>query len=431
MNRTTDVIVIGSGLSGLMAAYAAAKQNKHVKVISEGMGALAISSGCIDVLGYDGKGNKLATPYAGFAQLAPDHPYALLGQANVEEALDELVRALSARGLELHIGKQDGKEANTPMPTIMGTLKPSWLVPKEVEADALAKAQKILIVSVKGFRDCRPALIASQLSRYPELADKDFATIVLPSPFAEHGRSLNALDLAHMADRPKGRDWLVDQIKGIGKKHDLALLPPILGARAHSGIRKLAVESIGCPIIELLSVPPGVAGLRMRDALVNTLVELGVEFYENAQITSAEVQDGICKSVTVTATNRQTTQAAGAYVIATGGIISGGVILEQGKAHEAIFGIDLPVPADVDEWSEPEVFGRHLVSRLGVQVDASLNLADGSLKNVFFAGRTIGGYDQAAEKSGHGVAVATGWHAGKKAAAHVADSAQKAAGGNI
>ena len=34
------------------------------------------------------------------------------------------------------------------------------------------------------------------------------------------------------------------------------------------------------------------------------------------------------------------------------------------------------------------------------------------LSNVRFAGRILGGYDFAAEKSGHGVALATGWHAG-------------------
>jgi len=37
--------------------------------------------------------------------------------------------------------------------------------------------------------------------------------------------------------------------------------------------------------------------------------------------------------------------------------------------------------------------------------------------NVFFAGRSLGGYDYATEKSGHGVAVATGWQAGRMAAA--------------
>ena len=41
-------------------------------------------------------------------------------------------------------------------------------------------------------------------------------------------------------------------------------------------------------------------------------------------------------------------------------------------------------------------------------------------QNVFFAGRSLGGYDYATEKSGHGVAIATGWQAGLMAAAAAA-----------
>ncbi len=205
-------------------------------------------------------------------------------------------------------------------------------------------------------------------------------------------------------------------MKGKGRKYDLALIPPMLGVRSNSGIRKIAAETLGCPYIELLSVPPGVAGMRIRDAFVKTLVKMNVEFYENAKIISADVKDGKCASVTLSSTGRETVQTAKAYVIATGGILSGGVLLDQGKAREAIFGLDIPVPANVDEWSEPEVFGKHLISSLGVPVDANLRVRDGSLANVFFAGRELGGYDQSAEKSGHGVAVATGRQAGKLAA---------------
>lgn len=415
MNRTTDVIVVGSGLAGLMAAWAAAKNGCSVAVISEGMGCLAISPDCIDLLGYDNLGQRLDNPWDGMINLNPDHPYTILGRENIEQALADFVETLADKGVKYHTGKVDGKEVNTLLPTIMGTVKPSWLVPDEIAPDILAKAEKILVVSVKGFRDCRPALVASQLVRYPAYASKDIATLVLPAPFDEHGRSLNALDLAHFVERREGRDWLVQQLKGKGKEFDLVLLPPMLGLRKRPSILSAVVDSLGCPALEMLSVPPGVGGLRLRRALVDKLVEKGVEFYENAQITGAVTKDGKCVSLELTSTGRQTSQYAKAFVIATGGILSGGIILGQGKAKEAIFGLDIPVPENVDEWSEPEVFGKHLVSRLGVKVDNDLRAVDSGLSNVFFAGRTIGGYDQAAEKSGHGVAISTGWYAGRQA----------------
>ena len=50
--RNSDVLVIGAGMSGLVAALAAARRGRKVTVLSRGVGALAIGSGCVDVLGY-------------------------------------------------------------------------------------------------------------------------------------------------------------------------------------------------------------------------------------------------------------------------------------------------------------------------------------------------------------------------------------------
>lgn len=416
MSKTTDVIVAGAGLAGLMAAYAAASKGARVKIITEGMGNLSISPGCIDVLGYDNLGQRLTSPWDGFANLAPEHPYSLLGQQKVQEALAALTECLNKKGCPLAPCKEaDGKETNTLLPTIMGTFKPTWLVPKDSGANLLQTAKDILIISVHGFRDGKPALIANQLARYPGWENKKYQTLVLPAPFTDNGRSINALDLAHYLDRREGEEWLRKHAGGKVKGHDLTLMPPMLGIRPNSPIRGKIADIIGSPVVEMLTVPPGVAGLRIRKALIDTLVNMGVEIYENAQIIEAETENGICKSMTLSSTGRTTKQSAKTYVMATGGIIGGGILLDQGKAREAVFGINIPMPENVDEWSEPEIFGSHLLSRTGIKTDGNLQHSD--LKNVYFAGKTLGGYDWAAEKSGHGVACATGWHAGSLAAA--------------
>ncbi|MBD5641999.1 MAG: anaerobic glycerol-3-phosphate dehydrogenase subunit B [Desulfovibrio sp.] len=417
MSNSTDVIVIGSGLAGLMAAYAAAKNGAAVKVMSEGVGNLAISPGCIDLLGYDREGRRIDDPWAEIPNLPQEHPYSLIGEAAIRESLEELQAALEGQGLKLAPFRDSaGAAKNSLVPTIMGTFKPSWLVPAEMDNDQIQNAGKILILSIKGFRDCRPQMIRGQLLRYPGWANRDIATLVLPAPFDEHGRALNALDLAHFLDLPRGRDWLMNRIKGLGKKYDLVLMPPMLGARANSRIRSVVREELGCPYVEMLSVPPGVAGLRIRDALADMLVNMNVEFYENAKVIRSTLAGGKCGSITVHASGREFEQTAKTFVAATGGVIGGGVLLGQGTATEAVFGLEIPVPANVDEWSVPELFGNHLVSRLGVETDKSLRHKD--LENVFFAGRTLGGYDYAAEKSGHGVACSTGWLAGKLAAGY-------------
>lgn len=421
MNKITDVLVVGSGLAGLAAALAAASQGKKVRVISEGMGCLAIGGGSIDVLGYNNIGQPLLSPYDGFMYLDPEHPYSLLGQEYVQEALDAIVDCANSKGLDLQYARdKDGKPLNFQMPTIAGTLKPTFIFQGDIDPSLPAAAQKILILGIQGFRDFKPKLIINQLRRYNSWQDKDFSSLVLPQPFQELGRSLNALDIAHVADREKGYNWMLENLKNRGKGYDLVLVPPMMGAKAASPIRKAAREALGSPYLELLSIPPGVGALRLREALMLRLHELDTEFYENAQVIGAEVKEGKCSSLKVNAVGRIVNHQAKSYIIATGGILGGGVILDAGSAREKIFNIPIPVPANVDEWSEPEIFGSHLVTRLGVKVNKNLNPVDEKnipiLENVHFAGRTLGSYDYASEKSGFGVAAATGWRAGQLAA---------------
>lgn len=142
----------------------------------------------------------------------------------------------------------------------------------------------------------------------------------------------------------------------------------------------------------------------------------------------AETSGKTCTALVAEASGQERRHAARAFVGATGGILGGGIWLEPGRATESAFGIDIAVPQDVTQWSEPEIFGRHLFSHLGVRVDRAMRPVDAAAavrwQNVFFAGRSLGGYDFATEKSGHGVAVATGWQAGRMAATAAAGENQ-------
>lgn len=421
MNKTTDVLVIGSGLAGLAAALAAASAGCKTSVLCEGMGNLSISGSCIDFLGYDMDGNRLQDPWQGLTSLPAEHPYSLLGKDYIQQVFEKFANSLAEHGMKFRTAQNEKREPiNLRVPTIMGTLKPTYLFPADFDPQVLENSRKVLVIGVANFRDCKPRLIIEQLRRYPEWADKEYGSLVIPQPFNERGRSLNALDLARATDRIHGREWLLTSIKGRGRDYDIALMPPILGARITSTIREEAAETLGCPIVELQCLPPAVAGLRLREALMAKLYSLGVNFFENAQVTGANVQAGMCEGVKVDATGREVVHSAKAYVIATGGVIGGGVLLGEGTAREAIFGLNLPVPPNVDDWSEPEIFGSHFLTSLGVPVNAEMrpliSLDGKNLENVFFAGRTVGGYDYASEKSGHGVALATGWKAGEMAA---------------
>lgn len=420
MSRKTDVIVVGSGLAGLMAAYMAARANLRVRILSEGAGALAIGGGYVDVLGYV-NGKRVENPFTEIPSLPAEHPYQIAGADNLKASLDELRSILSAQGMDVaHATDESGNPCNTLVPTIMGSLKPTFLAPAAFEFKWPEKAQKILVVSIRGFRDCKPSFIISQLKRYPAFKDRIFEPLVIPSPLSQDGRSLNALDLARAAEREEGRKWLGEYLQGKGKNYDVALLPPICGRYANRALAKEMEKILECPIIEMLSVPPAVIGLRIRDAFLRELWKMDVEFFENTRAISAIIEDGKCVSMTAQATGRVVEHNAQSFVIATGGILSGGVLLSEGKAKEAIFGLNIPVPENVDDWTQKELLGDHLITRLGVRVNSAMQALDENgapiLENVRFAGRTLGGYDWTEEKSGLGVACVSGWLAGKQAA---------------
>lgn len=421
MSRIIDVLVVGSGLAGLVAALTAAREGRSVRMVTDGMGSLAISGGCVDLLGYAG-GQRLNDPWSGMDLLPPAHPYRLLGASRVRAAVDMLLQCAADQGWPLRTAATpEGAPCNALLPTIMGTLKPSYLLPGGLDPAALAGARRILVAGVHGLRDCRPALIVSQLRRYRDWADKDFVPLMLPSPLGATHRSLSALDLARLVDRPRGRDWLIQNLKKHAGQCDAVLLPPICGSRADASIWHELNQAVACPLVEMLSIPPGVGGLRLRDALLRELRRHDFELVENARIIRATTDGKRCTSLTALAAGQERRHTARAFVLATGGILGGGIELAPGSARESVFKLDIPVPSDVTLWSEPEIFGNHVFSSLGVRVDGEMRPQDHSgqawYDNIFFAGRSVGGYDFAAEKSGHGVALATGWQAGRMAAA--------------
>lgn len=184
---------------------------------------------------------------------------------------------------------------------------------------------------------------------------------------------------------------------------------------------KKLVELLDCPVVEMLSIPPGVSGLRLRTCLLNALRELDVTLLENTTVIRADVADGHCRGVITSGLDHEHVYAADQIIVATGGFMGDGFEAEPGKMQESIFQLPLCLEngempsADPSDWSEENVFARHAFATLRVRVDAQLRPCseEGSvlLDNVRFVGRSLGGYDFATEKSGNGVALATAWYA--------------------
>jgi glycerol-3-phosphate dehydrogenase len=418
-----DVVVVGAGLAGMVAALRAAERGRKTALVSFGAGTLSIGGGSIDILGYI-KGDPVrGDPFAAFDRLAPGHPYALIGAAAAAEAVEFIRDTAAAAGLPL-LRAGTRERGNAWLPTAAGTLKPAWLTGPGMNPETLRSARSLAVVGVEGMKDFSPRLVMGGLERSPLFAGKKLSAALLPPPpFLSEagGRDATILDMARFLDAPDGRDWLRRVLPGAAGSADAVLLPSFLGvsssARTHADLER----EMGIALAETVCLPPAVTGLRLQKALRAALRGAGVPLFDNVEINVAILDGKRCLGLAAEREGQRRVFRAKSFVVAAGGLFGKGITTLPGKAFESIFKIPVPVPERQELWSDARFFGpgRHCFASMGLVVNRDLQAvgADGGplLSNVFFAGRTLGGYDFASEKSGSGVALTTGWFAGGKA----------------
>ena len=410
-------------MAGLMTAIVACSRGKRVTLLSRGCGSLSIGSGCVDVLGYANGRPVEGNPLDALDALPERHPYRLVGRDGVAQALALLRDVCARHGAPL----ESSAGGNRRVPTILGTLKPTWLTLPSGRGELLEKAGSALVVSVDGLKDSHPALATAQLRRYPHLAGISWHEAHLENPIPGAHRNLSPLDIARYVESPEGVSWLTAGLRKAlrAAPADVVLLPPVcgLGDAAWQAVS----AAVPVPLIEMPTLPPGVGGLRLYTALKDELREHDVDMVENARITGADCDGRRCAALVAETACGLRRFAARAFVMATGGFMGGGFLSSPGEAREAVFGLPVlqadgaPLPRRPEDWSDRDIFGNHAFASAGVMVDAAMSplRLDGmpALDNVFFAGRSVGGYDFASEKSGNGVAVTTAWRAALSACA--------------
>lgn len=413
--RHSDILVVGAGMAGLMAAVTAAKSGLSVSVLSEGAGVISIGSGAVDFLGYV-NGKKITdNPFNHLNELDKNHPYNIIGAENIKKAFASLIEISTSNGYEI---KMNDEGLNQTAISIAGTTKPTYICSESNNASRILKAKKILFAGVEYLKDAQPALAVKQAKQYKVFADAELESAILKSPFGKTHRVLNSLDLARYVDKEEGFNWLKSELVRVSGGFDAVIIPPICGTVNYTKSFK-ELQNLGFILVEAVSIPPGVGGYRLRNALISEAKKLGIKFIENCNVQRAVIENGKCKSLTALHSNiagaLETEYSADKFIIATGGVIGGGIASTPDKVYEKIFNIEIKSPASVEERSDKNVFGSHIFTKFGVNVNNELQAIDSSgsplYDNVFFAGNTLSDYDFPTEKSGYGVACSTGYTA--------------------
>lgn len=414
-----DLLIIGAGLSGLMAAYTAAKAGLKVNLAAKGLGSLHWGAGTIDVLGY--MPGQMSAPVQRpleqiqtLVQANPDHPYALLTAAQITQALAAFV-ALS-KDLGLLYGGAANPGDNLLLPSPVGAARPTYLAPRGQLAGDLSRSEPMLIVGFERMRDFYPELVAENLTKLGYKARAAF----LPFSLISKRRDANTVQLAHGLDNKAQWAALGAALRKIIRPGERIGLPAILGMEAHAALLAELERETAAPVFEIPTLPPSVPGVRLFGALRRHLQGMGVRISVGMEVIATETTapngaPGAVRWVESATSSRPLKLRADNYLLATGGILGGGFDSDvDGRVWETIFDLPLSVPQARSDWFHPSFLAPegHPVFHGGVKVNRQFQpVAEGErplYANLWASGNLLAHSDAIQERSSEGTAVVTG-----------------------
>ncbi|MFC3476317.1 glycerol-3-phosphate dehydrogenase subunit GlpB [Halobacterium litoreum] len=416
----SEVLVVGGGLAGLTSALAAAREGADVRLVSYKQSTLASASGLVDVLGYtpDGDG-PLVDPFDAIPDLPESHPYRTVGVDAVRDALE-----LFDDAADDYLGAHTDR--NALVPTHGGTVKPTARYPASASAGLASADRDVLLVGFESLVDFDAPRAAAHLDAAGVPFDARGVTVPFPGDLradAKVTRYAKLLDTnADVAvrgrDRP-ARDALADRVNTERDGEARVGFPAVLGDDDAAGVRAHLADRLGADVFEVPMGPPSLPGLRLEDALFDALDAAGASI-ETGNPVVAYDGEGRVERVYVEKNGARIPNSADQYVLATGGLVGKGVESDRERVYEPVFDCHVPHADDRYDWFDGDAFGDHDFARFGVRTDGDLRPTDSAgepeFENVRAAGAVLGGYDFAAEKSGSGVSLATGYAAGLAAA---------------
>jgi glycerol-3-phosphate dehydrogenase len=411
-----DVLVIGAGLAGLTAAWQASQRGKKVRVISKGWGALYWHTGCIDLLGYQPpeREKPVTSPIESLERLMkenPHHPYALAGLPRIEAGLEGFKSLCS----QFNYPMSGSLERNWLLPTSLGTFRPTCLAPETMIAGDQRLPGKRLIVGFKQFPDFYPNLIADNL----KIQGIQATGITLDLPSLRKSRFATGRVLAALFETSEFRVELVEALKNkIGSVQRIGF-PAVLGLGNPLAVLHELQAELDRPLFEIPTLPPSIGGMRLHSILVSAIENAHGRVYDGMEALSADVQDKNVKLVWTEAAARRKPNHAQSFILATGGILGGGLRGEyEGLVREVVFDLPITNQASRDNWFQRQFLSPtgHAIYQAGVLVDSEFHPIDRAgqsiYNNLYAAGATLSFYDAIRERSVDGTALITGFTVG-------------------
>ncbi|MDY0227955.1 MAG: glycerol-3-phosphate dehydrogenase subunit GlpB [Desulfomicrobium apsheronum] len=410
--KNYDVMVIGSGFAGMAAALFAAERGLSVAQTGA-TGGIDFSTGFIDLLAVHPIAEQKVweDPFAALAALRrdlPDHPYCRVSDDEICRALEQFTTFLGHHGL-CYRGRA-GK--NTLTLTAAGTMKPTYLLPCTAWNGVKAWEMKAptLLVDFSGLKGLSARQIAEvRKDSWPNLK---VARIKFPGMggelYPEH-MAWSMADPARRAELAQNVAPHIADAKYVG-------FPAVLGMTDTAAVLSHLEELLDRPVFEIPTLPPSIAGPRLRAAFDRGLPGLGVRTYTQKLITKAACsEEGF--SFTAGSGSTSVDIFAKSAILASGRFFGKGLRSDRHRIFEAVFDLPVSQPKNRSLWHRPDFFdpNGHEVNQAGIETDANLRPLDAQGRvfhpRLHAAGAILAHQDWMRMKCGAGLAIATAYKA--------------------
>ncbi len=408
-----DLMVIGSGITGMAATLFAARRG--MDTVQVGLaGELGFASGFIDLLGVHPieDGRVWDRPFDGIKALVkknPRHPYALLNKKDIQNALADFFSFSAANDLPYHT--EAGQ--NLTMITPTGTFKTTYAVPATVKngLQAITEKAPCLIIDFHGLKGFSGTQIVETLSTtWPGLTTRRIS-------FPDTSGELLPEHMALSLEAPECRAQLASEIAPHINAAEYIGLPAILGMYRPMTVFEDLQQRLNRPIFEIPTMPPAIGGLRLKAVFEKALPRLGVRTHYQQKIIAADRQDRHGFRFDVGRDRPQRIIVAKAAILASGRFIGGGLASDRKSVRETIFNLPVYQPVARSEWHQRSFLDPkgHPVNRFGIATDNQWRPVDDSghpvYSGLFAAGSILAHQDWARQKCGAGLGITTAYAA--------------------
>ena len=394
-----DSIIIGGGLTGLVAGISLQSKGKKCLIVSAGQSALHFFSGSFELCSAQGDyEDALAT-------LPSSHPYSRMGVARTLELASGVKDFFLSSSIKLSGEDKRNHFRITPM----GVLKPAWLTLDgyaSVPSDRKMPWKKVLVANVGGFLDFHSDFLMAGLDK----EGVECIPYIINIPELDRLRT-NPTEMrsTNIARALTGNVLceLASQLSKAGAGCDAILLPAVLGLNDPENANSLKAR-MDVPVEFVATLPPSVPGIRTQLMLKAHFQSLGGTFLMGDTVNEGVFEGNQLKGIK-TVNHADMVFQADNFILATGSFFSRGIKASSTEVFESVFGLDVDYTEERPQWYSPDVFEKQPYMEFGVRTDDKFRVSrDGNvLSNVYAAGSVLSGFNGLKDGCGAGVSILT------------------------